>query len=197
MQYVNANTRQSTNNINMMRMSSFVRNNPVVTNTSQPPPVPPTEPSEKKMAWGEPTWFLLHTLAEKVKESYFNNIKGELLQNIYNICNNLPCPMCAEHATEYIKSSTFFRINSKAELKNFLYIFHNVINAKKGFPVFDYGLLNEKYAAASTKYIIYNFMQHFQKRNKNMKMLANDMYRMRVVNYLKTWFNNNIIYFDE
>lgn len=192
MQFVSTQNNK-TQNINMMRIPTIVRN----TNITTAPQIIPIPPTEKKMEWGEPTWFMLHTLAEKVKDDYFDTVCKELLQTIYSICSNLPCPMCAEHAIEYIKHSNFFRITSKKDLKQFLCIFHNVINKKKNYPQFDINLLTDKYSYASTKPIIYNFLEHFQKRNKNMKMLANDMYRMRIVNGIKQWLSINIIYFDD
>lgn len=197
MLFVSSNNKPQSNNINFMKMTSYARQTPVANVTT--PPIQNTDPppnNEKKMEWGEPTWYLLHTLAEKVNSNYFDSIKGELLQTIYSICTNLPCPMCAQHATEYIKSSRFFQIKTKDELKYYLYTFHNVVNAKKNYPLFQYEKLTDKYSSAVTVTVIYNFMFHFQKRNKNVKMLANDMYRSRVVNSLKIWFSNNITKFD-
>jgi hypothetical protein len=193
MQFITTQNKHLNNNITMMRINSFARNIQP-TQITQPEP---TKPSENKMTWGEPTWFLLHTLAEKAKDSYFNQIRIDLLNTIYSICSNLPCPMCAEHAIDYLKTSNFFKIATKNDLKIFLCIFHNVVNQKKNFPLFDINSLNDKYSAAATKPIIYNFMHHFQKRSKNLKMLANDMYRQRVINGIKQWFSTNIIYFDE
>lgn len=194
MQFVNTNDRQPQNNFSVMRMASYVRPNSF---TQSPQVSEQPIPQEKKMEWGEPTWFFLHTMSEKIKDSEFNTICKDFLQIIYNICTNLPCPMCSQHAKEYIQNSYFFRIKTKEELKAFLYTFHNVVNKKKSYPLFDYAKLSEKYKVASTKPIIYNFMFHFQKRNKGAKMLANDMYRGRVVNTIKQWLSTNIIYFDD
>jgi len=194
MQFLNKSELQKNNNVRVMRMTSFVRNVPIA-NPDPPPPEP--DPTVKKMEWGEPTWLLFHTLSEKAKPGDFDKIRIDLLNAIYNICNNLPCPVCANHATEYIKSSHFFNIKTKEELKMFLYVFHNVVNQKKGFNIFDHNDLSNKYASASTRLIIYNFIAHYQKKNKNMKTLANDMHRTRLINSLKTWFSSNIIYFDE
>lgn len=33
---------------------------------------PPEDPPRKKMIWGEPTWFLFHTLAQRVSEQHFS-----------------------------------------------------------------------------------------------------------------------------
>jgi hypothetical protein len=49
--------------------------------------------SAKKMKWGEPIWFLFHTLAEKVNDNYFSHIRKELLDLIYTICDII-CRTC-------------------------------------------------------------------------------------------------------
>ena len=56
-----------------------------------PAPPPPPE-SVVKVKWGEPTWYLFHTLAEKINDESFPTIREELLNVFYSICSNLPCP---------------------------------------------------------------------------------------------------------
>ena len=91
---------------------------------------PPIENVPKKVKWGEPTWFLLHTLSVKVKESEFKNIRVELLNQIYAICTNLPCPDCANHAKNYLDGINFNTIQTKEDLKMLLYTFHNNVNKR-------------------------------------------------------------------
>jgi hypothetical protein len=165
--------------------------------TIVPTPSPETLSSTpKKMKWGEPTWFLLHTLAEKVKNDSFSLIRNELLSNIYTICTNLPCPVCSEHAKHYLNSINFNTILTKQDLKIILFNFHNQLNAKKGFPIFMENDLNEKYSKANTVNIIYNFMDSFLDKNRTPQMIANDMFRRRIASKLSEWFTNNIVYFD-
>lgn len=151
---------------------------------------------KKKMKWGEPIWFLFHTLAEKVKEESFQTIRLDLLNTISIICNNLPCPDCANHASEYIRKINFSSIKTKQDLKLMLFQFHNVVNQKKKFLLFSIDNLDSKYSKANTVNIIKNFMLNFQEKNHSIRMIANDMHRSRVADQLKTWFNNNIQYFD-
>jgi hypothetical protein len=158
------------------------------------PETPSSTP--KKMKWGEPTWFLLHTLAEKVKSESFPLIRNELLQNIYNICTNLPCPVCSDHARQYLNSINFNTILTKQDLKIILFNFHNQLNAKKGFPIFMENDLNEKYSKANTVNIIYNFMDSFLENDKIPQMMANGMFRRRIASKISEWFTNNIVYFD-
>ena len=164
-------------------------------NAYQSPRIVP-ENTTKKMSWGEPIWFLFHTLAHKVKEEYFQLIRIDLLNNIYNICNNLPCPMCANHATDYMNKVNFKTIIRKKDLKDLLFVFHNNVNERKGLPIFQYADLDSKYNSANTKNIIYNFINTFQKKSNSINMIANDMYRVRLVALLKDWFNKNIQFFD-
>jgi hypothetical protein len=151
---------------------------------------------QKKMKWGEPTWFLFHTLAEKVKEENFPSIRLDLINIIRIICSNLPCPDCANHATEYMKKINFASIKTKQDLKFMLFQFHNVVNQKKSFPLFSSDNLDSKYSNANTVNIIQNFMIHFQDKHHGIRMIANDLHRSRIADQLKTWFNNNLQYFE-
>ena len=157
---------------------------------------PPIENIPKKVKWGQPTWFLLHTLSVKVKESEFKNIRVELLNQIYAICTNLPCPDCANHAKNYLDGINFNTIQTKEDLKMLLYTFHNNVNKKKGYPMFPYEQIDEKYSLAITNNIIRNFMLHFSDRNRSLKLLVGDLQRAQLCAFLKKWFNEHIVCFD-
>jgi len=161
-----------------------------------PPPVSLTPKDTKPMKWGEPTWFLLHTLAEKVKDETFTHIRPQLLQIIYTICLNLPCPDCALHATNYLNGINFNAIQTKEHLKDMLFTFHNVVNAKKGYPLFLRSDLDEKYSKAVTVNIIQNFMKFFENKTSNAHMMANNLYRNKMIAETKVWFNNNMRFFN-
>lgn len=150
----------------------------------------------KKMKWGEPTWFLFHTLAEKVKPEYFSLVKTELLNNIYAICKNLPCPNCASHATQYLNGINFNTIRTKEDLKLMLFNFHNAVNEKKGLPIFYLVDLNEKYSKAVTLNIINNFIMHFRDKHKSIRMISDDLYRQRLSGLLMNWFSLNMKCFN-
>ena len=67
--------------------------------------------------WGPPTWYLFHTLAEKVNDETFNNVKLDLIHIIKLICNNLPCPDCSMHASTKMSALNINMIKSKNDLK--------------------------------------------------------------------------------
>ena len=181
MNFVNSQT-------SVYRPANVNFNTPVHVETTPPPP--------KKMKWGEPTWFFLHTMAQKIKPEYFQQVRQGLLYQINSICRNLPCPDCAGHAAQYLDKSNFNRIQSKEELITFLYNFHNVVNKKKGFQIFPKEDLYDKYSKANTINIINNFLFHYSDKSKSIRMISNDMFRTRVVSDLKVWMNNNLQYFD-
>ena len=148
------------------------------------------------MKWGEPTWYLFHTLAEKVKEEYFSSVRQELLNTIYVICKNLPCPLCANHATQYMNGINFNTIQTKKDLIDLLWNFHNEVNKKKNFPVFSYDQLSEKYSRANLINIIQVFMIHFKDKHASLRMIADDLYRQQISSKMQDWFRKNIQYFN-
>ena len=148
----NSNSLISFRSFNSLKQSRIIQNN-----IDKEKIVVSSEPEPKKMKWGEPTWFLFHTLAYKVKDEYFQKLRVELMDIIYSICANLPCPMCSGHAVDYLKSNNYYMIRSKQDLINMLFKFHNEVNKKKGFSIFPYEELEAKYSSAVTKNIIFNF----------------------------------------
>ena len=177
---INANTRTNNNPIQIPQQETISQ---------------VQQQSTKKMKWGEPTWILLHTLAEKVNENTFSQIRVELLNTIYSICANLPCPDCAEHATAYLNGINFRTIQTKEQLKYMLYTFHNTVNSKKGVELFPIANLN-KYAQMNLINVIYTFMPFLQDKSNSIRMIANDFHRARMVSQLKLWFNTYISYFE-
>jgi len=162
-------------------------------------PIEPTQPpieEPKGMKWGEPVWFLLHTLSYKVKDDIFPQFKDELFRIIYAICTNLPCPTCSEHAKTYLDGINMKTIDTKEKLKIMLFTFHNEVNKKKGYPFFSYEDCELKYSRAITKNIVENFMPHFSDRNRSLKLMASDFQKSFIVKMLKEWFQKNVGAFD-
>uniref|UniRef100_A0A6C0B7M2 thiol oxidase n=1 Tax=viral metagenome TaxID=1070528 RepID=A0A6C0B7M2_9ZZZZ len=164
---------------------------------SVPRLITPEEPKpENKMTWGEPIWFLFHTLAQKVKEDSFPLIKDDLLNNIYSICSYLPCPACANHAIEYLNKINFNTIRTKDDLISMLYLFHNEVNKRKNVALFDFSYLKKKYSSAITINILKNFMQTFEKRSKSNRMISTEFHKKNYIIQLKQWLNININCFE-
>lgn len=145
----------------------------------------------KKIKWGEPFWNMFHVLAEKIKESEFSRLREGLLNLVFTICSNLPCPDCTTHAVQYLNGINFNTIRTKDDFKMMMYNFHNTVNVRKDYPIFPKEGL-EKYARGNVIPIIENFMQHFLVNHRNFHLLADDIQRRRISEGVKKWFQENI-----
>ena len=181
------------NNMNMMPMLRPIHRNAVETTRTTHPP--PSEPPKKKMKWGEPTWIFLHTIVQKIKDNRFPAMREQLLQKINIICRNLPCPDCSAHASKYLDAINFKTIVSKEDLKTFLWTFHNEVNKRKGIPIIDRSIL-EKYCTANTNSVVQYFLFMYSDKSPNIKMIANDFYRQRLIKELQKWLIENLASFD-
>jgi len=195
----NGNTLNNQNNLSQMYFGKTSRQSLNQLTKSAPLPKDisvPAAKEEKKMMWGEPIWFLFHTLAQKVKDESFPLVRAELLNNIYAICANLPCPVCTNHAVEYMNKINFNAIKTKDDLIKMLFVFHNEVNKRKGLPLFDYTEVETKYSRAITVKIIQNFFNNYDVKSKNVRMLANEFHKKKLVANLKVWFSTYIEHFD-
>lgn len=153
-------------------------------------------PPKKTMLWGEPTWFFFHTIAEKVKPEAFSSIRQELLNICANICNNLPCPNCASHATQYMKNVNFNAIQTKEQFKMLFFNFHNEVNKRKGYPLFPLSELDSKYSNANLIAIITKFLYHFEEKQRGNRLIVHSMHRDRVSTNIKYWLSTHMDKFN-
>lgn len=165
---------------------------------SQPTPLPqPNQPiTQKKMKWGEPVWFFLHTLSYKIKNESFMLLRAELLKHVYTICTNLPCPDCSNHSKNYLGSINFNNIRTKMDLINMLFEFHNSVNRRKGIAEFPREQFDSKYSTANTEAIMVYFINAFMDKHASPRMISDDMYRARIAHSIKLWFISNKSHFD-
>lgn len=82
------------------------------------------------LLWGTYTWQLFHWMGENVQESFFNQKKGNILGIVNSILSTLPCPTCREHAKQYVKARPLNKIKNLLEFRQYLFNFHNVVNAR-------------------------------------------------------------------
>ena len=176
-------------------MPVIVVNNNKMT-TGKDKKVFPIKERVKEMLWGQPTWFLFHTLAEKVKEEKFDKIKNDLFSFIKQICNNLPCPDCAQHATKYINGVNFDAILNKEQFKVMLFNFHNEVNIRKNYDTYDYADI-VKYKTAITINIVSNFFYHFNKKTYNVKLDISGYQRSNLLKNIRKWMEENYYCFNE
>ena len=143
----------------------------------------------KVKVWGPYIWYMLHGLAEKIKDKSFHGLKNELLEHIFNICVNLPCPSCSTHSREYLQKIDFKKIKTKQELRLMLLDFHNNVNTRLRKPTFSYQQLIDKYKTVNFNNVINNFFIFFEDKHKTVNMLSNDMYTQRLSNNIRNWLS--------
>lgn len=146
---------------------------------------------QKRILWGEPFWNLFHVLAEKVKESEFPKIRKELLNIIYTICTNLPCPDCTQHAVQYLNGINFNHIQTRDQLKDMLYHFHNAVNARKGYPLFPRDELDPRYTKAVFIPNVERFLYFFKLRHHSVRLMADDLHRQRLAKQIAEWIKTH------
>ena len=144
--------------------------------------------------WGPSTWFFMHTLAAKIKESSFPLVGPNLIMFLIQISNNLPCPECSEHAKQFWSKVKTSNINNKTDLINLLFVFHNMVNKRKQLKAFKYE--NLKYYESRNLIETYNtFSKNFNTRG-NMNLINESFRRNMMLTSLRKWIMANIIHFD-
>jgi len=152
--------------------------------------------SFNKEIWGNTIWYLFHTIAHKIKENEFNNIKKDIIFLIKIICSTLPCPECSKDATDILNKINMDNISSKKELKSFLYNFHNYINKKLNKPIFLETDLDSKYSKGNI-YNLYNNFYIIYSSNTNIPQLMNSSFQRQYnLPKIKNILDNLLNYYE-
>jgi hypothetical protein len=139
-----------------------------------------------KKEWGNATWYLFHTLAEKIDEKYYLENKKTFFKIIELICTHLPCPTCAEDSINLLKNANINAISSKETLKLFFFEFHNKVNHKLGKQIFEQDILS-KYKLARTQNIIINFLNKYFVHQYNEKLMIFNYNKSQIEGTLKSY----------
>jgi|LakMenE01Jun11ns_1017448.scaffolds.fasta_scaffold9919301_2 hypothetical protein len=140
--------------------------------------------------WGPAVWTLFHTLAEKVTDEAYPFVKGQLFGQIRRICGFLPCPECSADATNFLAKVNIADLKTKIDFRNTFYLFHNMVNAKKRKPLFNYSLISS-YNNYGIVPVINNFISKYNTKG-NMKLIAESFQRKLVLGEFKSWFTKTI-----
>ena len=108
---------------------------------------------------------------------------------IKRICSYLPCPDCSQHATRFLAKLNPDQISTKLDLKNTMYLFHNMVNARKKKPLYNYANINV-YQNLNIANVFNNFVSVYNTKG-NMKLLTESFQRALIVKDLRRWLMNN------
>ena len=146
-----------------------------------------------KKQWGNATWYMFHTLAYKIKNDSQIN---QLLQQIYDICHNLPCNDCATHAASILKTVNIENINTKEKLIKLMFEFHNLVNKETGKEIFTMEQHNELYSRANTRKIIENFIIIMKHNNYTEKGMLHSFKRRQCLKNFIKYINEHILDYE-
>jgi len=141
--------------------------------------------------WGNATWYLFHTMAEKIREDCFLTMKHEIFGFIKNICSILPCPECSEHASGILKRVNIHGIKTKIDFIEFLRQFHNIVNKRLNKHEFTAEEVSSKYKNAVTNQIILYFFQNFRANVTDNKLRLESFKRDRALRSFHLWISKN------
>jgi hypothetical protein len=136
----------------------------------------------------------MHTLAAKIKETSFPVIGPNLILILIQICNNLPCPECSQHARQFWNKVKTANIKNKTDLINLLFVFHNMVNKRKEYPPYKYE--NLKYYETRNVIETYNIFSRNFNTKGNMNLINESFHRNRMLASLRTWMMGNISHFN-
>lgn len=164
----------------------------------QPRATPQPAPgySIQRLPWGAPIWIFMHTLAAKLHPDKYLEIRSSLWSVICEICQNLPCPNCAEHATAYLKTIRIESLQTAEEFEHALIVFHNVVNSRKLVPLFPEENVHAIYSEKSWEQVVPAFMHVFQKSHGPMLQMFQNAHRRVILARIKDWFRAHRHYFD-
>jgi len=149
-----------------------------------------------KSIWGPAVWYLFHTLAFKIKNDNFDEMKNSLLGFFVLISANLPCPECTEHAQQETRNLDKSKITNKKQLCTYFFNFHNKVNARTNKKIFTIQEYVAKYNKAVTRNVISNFFMNMTKSDHNVKLMINSFYKSNALLSLKKWIIQNASKFN-
>ena len=149
-----------------------------------------------KDTWGNNVWYLFHTIAEKIKDDEFNNIKDDIFFVIKTVSTNLPCPECSSDANALLNKVDFNNIKNKDDLKTFVFNFHNQVNKKLNKPMFDKELLDTKYANASIHSLYNNFFIIFSSNSNVPQLMSASFHRQHNLPKIRDCLNKILTKID-
>jgi hypothetical protein len=134
--------------------------------------------------WGPAVWTLFHTLAEKVNDQAYPFVKVQLFAQIRRICGFLPCPECSSDATIFLAKVNIDDLKTKVDFRNTFYLFHNMVNAKKRKPLFNYSNV-ASYNNYGLVSVINNFISTFINEKQYILDISPKFLNCRLLSFIK------------
>ena len=144
-----------------------------------------------KQLWGNSSWYLFHTLSEKLQPEHESEVQT-ILFHFKQVCFNLPCPSCTAHATETLQKVSIEKIKTRQELKQFFWEFHNLVNKRLNKPTFTMDECDNLYKKANTVNVVNHFIAVMKSNQiSSEKTMMNTMTRHLCVDGVAKYVKQN------
>ena len=140
--------------------------------------------------WGNITWTLFHVIAEKIDKQKFNEIRQQLIDILYGICRNLPCPICSKDAINILNKEYLRNITTKEHFIEFLRQFHNIVNIKLKKPQVSINEYQTLYVNKNIGLIIKNFYFIYNQKYNNSKLMVDTFHKLNYLKILSSQLNS-------
>lgn len=144
-----------------------------------------------KDVWGRATWNFMHHMVNGLKEERTDLIQP-ILNIIRNICRNLPCPGCSDHATVLLNRLNLNSIKTKRDLVRCMYEFHNKVNVrikKREITLEEHDI---HYQNVHIQRTFIEWKRIMQMRTTGNRMLMYFISKTRLITDVTTFLNTNM-----
>ena len=150
-----------------------------------------------KEEWGNACWYLIHGLCFKLKNDDTRLI-NELMNKLYNVCINLPCPDCSEHAKETFSSAkkNGVKITNKVELQMFWWKFHNLVNMRTNKQYMSFEDAKSKYEKIRLYHAVNNFVKIMKRNVPGERAMMYSMSRNKATENMFNFIKENQAHFE-
>lgn len=133
--------------------------------------------------WGRITWYFIHAFCERIDEQFFNTNIDACMTVLTNVCSMIPCPLCRNHATDFLKKFPIKKmVRTKEDLKMYFFRFHNqaTLNGNPRATPADPSVL-ATYKRANFPAIVRAFKAEYMKKTPTRLDYAHTLYSQRIL----------------
>ncbi len=145
--------------------------------------------------WGPPTWILLHSIVEQIKNPDYNYYKLTICNIIKNICVNVPCQVSSQTSRFFLNNVNSNTLQNLHDIKVMLYLFHNFVNKNNKKAIFNFSD-TKKYKDVNLS-LAFGLFRNLHLNNLNLKNYVNHNKMVIIINDINNFILENIVYYDK
>ena len=140
--------------------------------------------------WGPPTWILLHSIVEQIKNPDFNHYKTTICNIIKNICIHVPCQISTQASRIFLNNVNINTLQNLHDIKVMLYLFHNFVNKNNKKKIFNFSD-TKKYKDVNLS-VAFSVFRNLHLNNLYLKNSANYNKILIIINDINNFILENI-----